>query len=128
MAIGMSGRYSFICVTNQFVPAKKSADLQDELFKQHGIPVTILDRTWLLDRVFKHASMAIAVEELGVGKGTKQQTKKLGPGDATRAAELDAIEAKIANGSQYQGQPAALVEDARRAALLAEDWSIRAPT
>lgn len=108
-----------ICVTNQFVPAKKSADLQDELFKEHGIPVTILDRTWLLDRVFKHGAIAIAVEELGVGKGTEKQTKKLGPGDAKRVAELDALESKIADGSQYQAQPAALVEDARRAALLA---------
>lgn len=108
-----------ICVTNQFVPAKKSADLQDKLLKEHGIPVTILDRTWLLDRVFKHDSMAIAVEELGVGKGTEKQTKKLGPSDTTRAAELDTLEAKIADGSQYQGQAAALVEDARRAALLA---------
>jgi hypothetical protein len=67
-----------ICVTNQFVPAKKSAGLQDELLKEHGIPVTILDRTWLLDRVFNHDSMAIAVEELGIGKGTEKQTKKLG--------------------------------------------------
>lgn len=108
-----------ICVTNQFVPAKKSADLQDELLKEHGIPVTILDRTWLLDRVFKHNSMAIAVEELGLGKGTEKQTKKLGPRDATRAAELDTLEAKIADGSQYRGQSAALVEDARRTALLA---------
>lgn len=108
-----------ICVTNQFVPAKKSADLQDELFKEHGIRVTILDRTWLLDRVFKHDSMAIAVEELGIGKGTEKQTKKLGPDDTTRAAELATLEAKIADGSQYRGQPAALVEDARRAALLA---------
>ena len=108
-----------ICVTNQFVPAKKSADLQDELLKKHGIPVTVLDRTWLLDRVFKHDSMAIAVEELGVGTGTEKQTKKLGPSDTVRAAELDALEAKIADGSQYQGLPAALVEDARRAALLA---------
>ncbi|MEX4005287.1 hypothetical protein AB4Y38_41400 [Paraburkholderia sp. EG285A] len=108
-----------ICVTNQFVPAKKSADLQDELLKQHGIPVTILDRTWLLDRVFMHDSMAIAVEELGVGKGTEKRTKKVGPSDAVRAAELDTLEAKIADGSQYQGQPAALVEDARHAALLA---------
>ena len=108
-----------ICVTNQFVPAKKSADLQDELFKEHGIPVTILDRTWLLDRVFKHDSVAIAVEELGVGKGTEKQTKKLGPGDTKRAAELNALEAKIADGSHYQGQPAALIEDARLAALLA---------
>jgi hypothetical protein len=108
-----------IFVTNQFVPAKKSADLQDELLKEHGIPVTILDRTWLLDRILKHDSMAIAVEELGVGKGTEKQSKKLGPSDTRRAAELDALEAKIADGSQYQGQPLALVEDARRAALLA---------
>ncbi|MXX90806.1 MAG: hypothetical protein F4Y68_16460 [Boseongicola sp. SB0665_bin_10] len=107
-----------ICVTNQFVPAKKSADLQDELTKKYGIPVTILDRTWLLDRVFKHDSMAIAVEELGVGKGTEKQARKLGPSDAKRAAELEALEARIADVSQYQEQPAALVEDARRAALL----------
>lgn len=108
-----------ICVTNQFVPAKKSADLQDELFKDHGIPVTILDRTWLLDRILNHASIAIAVEELGIGKGTAKQTRKLGPSDAARSTELGALEAKIADGAQYQGQPGALVEDARNAALLA---------
>ncbi|WP_442577967.1 hypothetical protein ACSBOB_20705 [Mesorhizobium sp. ASY16-5R] len=108
-----------ICVTNQFVPAKKSADLQDELLRDHGIPVTILDRTWLLDRVFKHDSMAIAVEELGIGKGTEKKIKKLGPNDTSRVTELNALEAKIVDGSQYQGQPAALAEDARRAALLA---------
>ena len=108
-----------IFVTNQFVPAKKSADLQDELLKEHGIPVTILDRTWLLDRVFKHDSMTIAVEELGVGKGTETQTKKRGPSDIARALELETLEAAIADGSQYQGQSTTLVEDARRAALLA---------
>ena len=106
-------------MTNQFVPAKKSADLQDELLEEHGIPVTILDRTWLLDRIFKHDSMTIAVEELGIGKGMEKQTRKIGPNDAARAAELKAIETKIADGSQYQGQPSALVEDARHAALLA---------
>jgi len=108
-----------IFVTNQFVPAKKSADLQDELLKKHGIPVTVLDRTWLLDRIFKHDSMAIAVEELGVGKGTERQTRKNGPSDIARAAELHTLEAKIADGSKYRGHPAGLVEDARRAALLA---------
>ncbi len=108
-----------IFVTNQFVPAKKSADLQDELTKEYGIPLTILDRTWLLDRVFLHDSITIAVEELGVGKGAEKQSKRLGPSDTKRAAELDVLEAQIADGSQYQGQPVALVEDARRAALLA---------
>lgn len=120
-AIAGTGRNydQIICVTNQFVPAKKSAQLQDELVKKHGIPVTILDRTWLLDRVFKHDSVAIAVEELGVGKGTEKQTRRLGPNDTVRAAELEALESKLADGSQYRSQPGALVEDARRAALLA---------
>ncbi|XHO83470.1 hypothetical protein ABNQ38_32325 [Azospirillum sp. A29] len=113
------GYDGIICVTNQFVPAKKSAELQDELFREHGIPVTILDRTWLLDRVFKHDSMAIAVEELGIGKGTEKQAKKLGPSDVARSAELDTLEAKISDGSQYREQPLILVEDARRAAILA---------
>ena len=70
-----------------------------------GIPVTILDRTWLLDRIFKHNSIAIAVEELGVGKGMEKKVKKLGPSDFKRVTELEALEAKIADGSQYQGNP-----------------------
>lgn len=120
-AIASTGRdYDHIyCVTNQFVAAKKSADLQDELLKEHGIPVTILDRTWLLDRIFQHDSMDVAVEELGVGKGTEKQATKLGPNDVVRIAELTSLEAEISDGSKYQGQTAALVEDSRRAALLA---------
>ena len=120
-AIAGTGRdYDYIyCVTNQFVPSKKSAELQDDLLKEHGIPVTILDRTWLLDRIFQHDSMDIAVEELGVGKGTEKKNKKLGPSDTARATELDFLESAISDGSKYQGQPAALVEDARKAALLA---------
>ena len=120
-AIAGTGRdYDHIyCVTNQFAPSKKSADLQDELRREHGIPMTILDRTWLLDRVFQHDSIDIAVEELGVGKGTEKQARKLGPNDSARAAKLETLEAEISDGSKYQGQPDALVEDARKAALLA---------
>ncbi len=115
-----------ICVTNQFVPAKKSADLQDEFMKEHGIAVTILDRTWLLDRVLKHDSVIIAVEELGIGKGIETQVTKIGPNDLTRSDELHALENKIVDGSQYQNQPFALVEDARRAAFLSRSLEYQA--
>jgi hypothetical protein len=106
-------------VTNQFVPAKDSASVQDEFKKQNGISVTILDRTWLLDRVFDHHSLNIAVEELGVGTGTERQHKKVGPRDYERLQELDELERAIQDGSKYQGQPHALAEDALRAAILA---------
>ena len=106
-------------VTNQFVPARASASVQDDLKKQHELPITILDRNWLLDRVFGHDSLDIAVDELGVGQGTEREISKLGPKDTARAEELQALEKKIQDGSQYRDRPHALAEDALRAALLA---------
>src|SRR5262245_36242066 len=66
-------------VTNQFVPAKDSAKEQDELTKRYGIPVTILDRTWLLDCVLEKNSLDIASQTLGVG--SERESTLLGPRD-----------------------------------------------
>jgi len=106
-------------ITNQFAPAKDSAKVQDVLLKKHGIPVTVLDRTWLLDRVFEHDSIDIAVEVLGVGAGTEHQVQTLGPQDFKRTVELDALERAIGDGTNYGGTIHALAEDCLRAAKLA---------
>jgi hypothetical protein len=37
-----------IFVTNRFARAKDRARVEDELSEKHGIPVTILDRTWIV--------------------------------------------------------------------------------
>lgn len=128
-AIAGTGRnYDHIYfVTNQFVSSKKSLEVQDTLLKTHGIGVTILDRTWLLDRVLLHNSMDLAVEELGVGKGAAMQSKRLGPIDTARANELAKLEAQIADGTKYQDQSIALAEDARQAALLARGLAYPPP-
>lgn len=106
-------------VTNQFVPSKDSASVQDALTKEHGVPVTILDRTWILDRIFDDDSLDIAIEVLGVGQGIEGEVRTLGPDDYRRAAELDELEKAIGDGTKYNGTPAALAEDCQRAALLA---------
>lgn len=106
-------------VTNQFVPAKDSASVQDTLSKKHKVPITILDRTWILDRVFNDDSVDIAVEVLGVGQGTEHDVKTLGPSDYERAAELEKLEREIGDGSKYNGTVGQLAEDSQRAALLA---------
>ena len=82
-------------ITNQFVPAKDSASVQDKLKQEHGISLTILDRSWLLDRVFNHHSLDIAAEELGVGVGAERQQTKIGPRDYQRQKELDELEQAI---------------------------------
>jgi hypothetical protein len=92
-------------VSSQFVPSKDSAKIQDALEKKYGIPVTLLDRTWILDRIFNHGSLDIAVEVLGIGKGAECESKVFGPKDYERAAELDELEKSITDGSRYTGNP-----------------------
>jgi hypothetical protein len=106
-------------ITNQYVPAKDSATVQDDLRKKHGVPVTILDRTWLLERVFDDDSLDIAIDTLGVGAGTEHEVQKQGPEDFKRTAELDALETVIGDGTNYNGTTAALAEDCLKAALIA---------
>jgi hypothetical protein len=106
-------------VTNQYAPGKDSAAEQDALQKKHGVPVTILDRTWILTHVFEHGGLDIAIEVLGVGAGTEREVETIGPEDKKRIAQLDALEKSIGDGTQYSGTPHALVDDCRHAALLA---------
>lgn len=106
-------------VTNQFVPSRSSAEVQDALEKKYGIPIIILDRSWILDRIFEGDSLDIAIDVLGVGGGSERDTKKLGPNDYERTAELEAFERDISDGSKYTDNPSALADDTRNAALLA---------
>lgn len=104
-------------VTNQFVAAKDSAKEQDALQKKYGVPVTILDRTWLLDSVLERDSIDIAAQTLGVG--TEQSSTVIGPHDLERQTNLDKLEKAISDGSRYQGLGPTLAEDALRTAELA---------
>lgn len=113
------GYPKIIFVTNQYAADKKRKDEQDALEKKHGVPVTILDRTWLLDHVFERDSLDIAIDVLGVGAGTEHMVDMIGPEDRKRLDELELLEKAIADGANYAGSPHALVEDCHCAALLA---------
>ena len=104
-------------VTNQYAPAKQSAEVQDALEKEFGVPVTILDRTWLLDCVFERDSLAIAQETLGVG--SEVEATQVGPRDLRRQTELNQLEQLLAEPSKYEGRSTAMADDALRAAKLA---------
>ena len=68
-------------ITNQSVPAKKRAAVEDELQKQYGIRVSIFDRTWILEKVFAGHAEDLAISELKVTALSKNQVHT-GKGDA----------------------------------------------
>lgn len=87
-------------ITNQFAKDKKRAEIEDDLGKQFSVPVTILDRTWILDRVFENNRQKLAISELNLGEGLEDQII-VGPNDGERFNLLkrlnDEIELALSN-------------------------------
>jgi len=107
-------------VTNQAVRDRKRAEFEDALRTKHGIDVRILDRTWILDRVFTGGHEEIAVNELGATGLSRREVIK-GPLDVRRLGELEVVEKRIEEALQAKRLGVALVDDALAAADLSRN-------
>ena len=119
-AIGTARGYKRLYfITNQFARDKARASLEDELRKRYGIDIYILDRSWILQCIFEHDRLTLAVEALRLTDLSFLTERKLGRRDAERQLDLDELEAEIADPTRYRGAQYQLAEDCFRAALLA---------
>lgn len=107
-------------VTNQYVSDRSRAELEDELTTEHALDVRILDRTWILDRVFSCDRQELAIQHLGV-TAIETSPAPLGPQDVQRAADLDEAENRLEVAVQEGAFGPALVENAIEAARLARE-------
>ncbi|MFC1823172.1 hypothetical protein ACFL9T_10730 [Thermodesulfobacteriota bacterium] len=105
-------------ITNQFVKDKARSDVEDELKRFYGVEIRILDRNWLVEKVFTNNRVKIAIETLKLSGVDEKKQKNLGPHDSERKNELKEIESQIEDDSRYIGVKYQLVEDCLRAALL----------
>lgn len=105
--------------TNQFVSDKSRASAEDALTKNAGIPVHIVDRSWLVDRVYSHGHLQLAISALQMDDASSERKARLGPKDTERLADLDELDAQISDPSRYTGAQYQLIEDCVRAAKLA---------
>lgn len=77
----------------------------------------ILDRGWLLDRVFENHREQVAIEELGLSPVTQPKRSK-GPRDVARESDLESTETRIVSSIAAKRFVPALVDDCLRAAEL----------
>ena len=106
-------------ITNQFVSDKNRAKVEDNLKKKYNIAVRILDRSWIVERIFKNNHLNLAIETLNL-TGYDEDTKKvIGPHDTRRKLELQKLEDNISDQTRYHGVEYQLVEDCLQVALLA---------
>jgi len=81
-------------ITNQFVPDRDRASVEKELGEKHGIDLRVLDRAWILDRVFRNKREELAINILRLSVTTATTSRK-GPLDTEREADLSDIESRI---------------------------------
>lgn len=106
-------------ITNQYAPEKARAALEDELTASAGISVTILDRSWLLEKIYANDRLELAIRTLNLTGYEKRLEQRFGPRDTARLAELERLDAAVADTGRYRGAPFNLAEDALQSALLA---------
>jgi hypothetical protein len=105
-------------VSNQFIRDKKRGEVEDSLSKKHAIDVRILDRSWILDRIFEDHLEHVAIEELQIAVPAVRDFKK-GPRDIARQHSLDALEENIQRTIREQREGLRFVDDCLEAADLA---------
>ncbi len=116
-AAGRGYRKAFF-VSSQYIPDKQRAKYEDELTKKFGLDVRILDRNWILDKVFSNHRELLAIEHLRIAVSARP-AKTVGPLDAQRDRELQNVEARIETALVAERiEGFRLVQDCIQAALL----------
>ena len=116
--VGTQRGYALIYfISSQYIKDKDRASIEDELTTQYGFTVRVLDRTWILDKVFQNRRENLAIEALKIDLPQTQVVKK-GSLDTAREAELDKLEIQIQDPVRYKGVEYQLFEDCLEAAIL----------
>jgi hypothetical protein len=105
--------------SNQFISDKKRAELEDKLKAETTIPVHIVDRNWIVEKVYTNNHLDLAISSLGLQGGETKTEVTQGPQDTKRLAELSKLESDILNPEKYSGARFQLAEDCLQAAILA---------
>jgi len=107
-------------VSSQYIRDKKRAEVEDELRKAYGIDVRILDRSWILDKVFGNRREDIVKDELYIEILEERKVKK-GPLDLRKEEDLVALDKKIETAISKDQVNHSTVDDAIESAILSRE-------
>ncbi|MGC4033485.1 MAG: hypothetical protein QM754_17490 [Tepidisphaeraceae bacterium] len=91
-------------ISSRFIRDKRRAEVEDELTKEYGIDVRILDRNWIVERVYVGHHEVMAAEKLGLSV-PKLATRRLGPLDHNREQALAEAEIEANDLKQKLSDP-----------------------
>jgi tetratricopeptide (TPR) repeat protein len=112
--------YSLIYfMTNQAVASRKRAAMEDELQKQWGVTVRILDKSWIVEKVVQNNRWEIVFATLDVDRPRIKERTHPGPNDSERLLALKELDTLIEDPNRYRFSEYQLIEDCLETALIA---------
>ncbi|MDE0152731.1 MAG: tetratricopeptide repeat protein [Gammaproteobacteria bacterium] len=112
------GRIFFI--TSRFARARDRARIEDELSRKYSVPVTILDRSWIVNEIVDKNRTDLAFNYLGIGEPTTSSSR-LGPTDYSRQQHLSDAEQAIEDPEAFRGMERQRATEALVAAKLSRN-------
>jgi hypothetical protein len=91
-------------ISSRFIRDKRRGEVEDELKKEYDIDVRILDRNWIVERVYAGRHEVMAAEKLGLSV-PELARRRTGPLDQTREDSLAEIEREIDKLKQKLSDP-----------------------
>jgi hypothetical protein len=105
-------------ISSRFVKDKLHGDLEDELSDKYLLKVHILDRNWVLDKVFeRHRHDDLLVSEFGLQEAASP-TIRAGALDRERQEDLNELEERISAAAGEGSLGPAVVDDCLRSVFL----------
>jgi hypothetical protein len=124
IAVTKRGYTKIHFISNQFIRDKERADTEAELTRECGTDVRILDRNWIVERVFTNKHFGLAIDALNISVSTPQKASRTGPLDIERRQWLEELEGHITDQSRYNGVEYQLAEDCLSAAILGRELEL----
>lgn len=105
-------------ISNQFIKDKDRSIKEEELKSKYKIYIRIMDRSWIVNRVFKNEHFQLAIDTLHLADYDINKEEITGPKDAERRLELEELTSRINDPERYTGSKYILAEDCLQVALL----------
>lgn len=116
------GYQKIFFVTSRAARAKDRARVEDELSREYGVPITILDRAWIIDEVIAKNRRDLAFNYLGIGEETTEN--ELGPEDYAREQQLADIDRELEDPTAFEGMAMHRATEALVAAKLSRSLGL----
>ena len=112
-------------VTNQAARDQTKKKLEDELHKKHGVPVTILDRKWIVSAIVDHHLEELVEQHLHIPL-ERPATVRQGPRDVMRAARVEELKNRLSRPIETYGGANSylMIEEYLEAAMTAREIGV----